>query len=123
MSIVKYDIHRTYQLTSVGINQKKKKKKLNEYCEQWKNKIARTAEKKVSNCVWKECVKCFIFDEYNFPESFVKSRFIFIFFSSFVACCVTPFYLETNNEKVMNKFQWFFGIYQHMVARYSLKKL
>lgn len=27
MSIVKYDIHRTYQLTSVGINQKKKEKK------------------------------------------------------------------------------------------------
>lgn len=32
MSIVKYDIHTTYQLTSVGINQKKKM--LNEYV-QW----------------------------------------------------------------------------------------
>lgn len=33
MSIVKYDIHGTYQLTSVGINQKK----LNEYV-QWEEK-------------------------------------------------------------------------------------
>lgn len=44
MSIVKYDIHGTYQLTSVGINQTKK---LNEYV-QWEEKmeIAREWQKK-----------------------------------------------------------------------------
>lgn len=72
--------------------------------------------KKVSNCVWKECVKCFLFDEYNFPVGFWvncspmvgNKKLVYLFFV--VACCVMPFYLETNNEKVMNKFQWFFGI-------------
>lgn len=63
MSIVKYDIHRTYQLTSVGINQKKKVKRIfgsmrGECCR-------RTAKKSIKLCVWKECVKCFLFDEYN----------------------------------------------------------
>lgn len=72
-------------------------------------KIARMAQK-VSNCVWKECVKCFFIIWRNtiFPVGFgwiARHRWFYLFFC--VACCAMPFYLRTNNEKVMNKFQWF----------------
>lgn len=64
MSIVKYDKHGTYQLTSVGIKSKNGLIVLNE-----RNKIGwKRAKKKKLNGVWitsKECVECFLFDEQN----------------------------------------------------------
>lgn len=115
MSIVKYDIHTTYQLTSVGINQKKK---LNEnMCNERKN--SENGIKSIKLClermrkmlfIWWIQFSCWFSGDSLANGTIVNTagKLVYLFFV--VACCVMPFYLETNNEKVMNKFQWFFGI-------------
>lgn len=54
-----------------------------------KNGNSENGRKKVSNCVWKECVKCFLFDEIQF------SCWLWLFWANhtsdglglFIFCC------------------------------------
>lgn len=92
-------------------------------CAMWRR--ARTKrewhKKRVSNCVWKECVKCFYLMNTIFLLVAAIDDICWVFFLCVVACCSLfsscRFYLKANNEKVMNKFSQIFLGYQHMVAR------
>lgn len=57
--------------------------------------------------------KMLLFDEiqsFSVADSLGSGVALFIFIFLLTFCCMKPFYLEANNEKVMNKFPVIFGI-------------
>lgn len=112
MSIVKYDIpgHISWHQSALI------KKKVERICAM-SGEIATMAEK-VSNCVCLERMREMLSIWWNtfFPGGDlvsshgrrVKRQVAFLFIFCLLLC--DAFYLRANNEKIMNKFQWFSGI-------------